>query len=141
MTLQEEIDAILEESRHIPFHIHNGINVLSFDGENSVVEAVLTPNSVNNLGIAHGGLVYSLADVAGGVCAKCLIPPLSVTQSGNLFFLRPGTGNRLIGKGSVVKRGRSFTVVDVNIYDENDVLVAHGTYNYANIHKIPKEEK
>jgi len=138
MTLQEEIDEILEISKHIPFHIHNGINVLSFDGDNSVVEAVLSENSVNNLGIVHGGLISTLADVAGGVCAKCLIPPLSVTQSGNLVFLRPGTGNRLIGKGSIVKRGRSFTIVDVNIYDEQDVLIAHGTYNYANIHKIPK---
>ena len=49
------------------YNKYNHIFVTDVEPESAVVEAELRPESLNLLGMAHGGFVYSMCDVAAGV--------------------------------------------------------------------------
>lgn len=126
MTKQEMIDIM---NGNKSFNNHNGIVIVDFDDEYSVIEGKLTPNALNPLGIAHGGFVYSLCDVAAGVL--CRTDPehqTCVTLSGNLNFLRPSRGTKLRAEGRMLKRGRTVCIVETSVYDDSETLTAHGTF-------------
>ena len=55
----------------IPFAGHCGIEALGFSDGRTRLRARARPEHVNNLGIAHGGLICTLLDVAMGTAARC----------------------------------------------------------------------
>jgi len=63
-------------------------------------------------GYYHGGLVATLADVAGGYAAFSLTEPDAsmVTAEFKINFIAPASGERLIARGSVIKPGKTLTV-------------------------------
>ena len=71
------------------YNRHNGITLIEIEEGRSVVEVKLTRDSMNPQGNAHGGLIYSLADTAGGCAALTHGRGLS-TLSGNVNYIRPG---------------------------------------------------
>ena len=52
------------------FNSHNHIVVTEVGDGTSVVEVKLVQESLNPLGMAHGGLIFTLCDVATGVAAR-----------------------------------------------------------------------
>lgn len=46
------------------YNKYNHIFVTDVEPESAVVEAELRPESMNPLGMAHGGFVYSMCDIA-----------------------------------------------------------------------------
>ena len=52
------------------FHRHNGIRLVEAGPGRAVVEAGITRDSLNPMGFIHGGLMFTMADMAAG-CA-CL---------------------------------------------------------------------
>ena len=70
-----------------------------------------------NLGYFHGGAIAALADVCGGFAGWSLQPEgmamLTVEYKTNI--MAPGQGERLIGRGRVIKSGRTLTVSEVEI--------------------------
>ena len=52
------------------FNSHNHIVVTEVGDGTSIVEVKLAPESLNPLGMAHGGLIFTLCDVATGVAAR-----------------------------------------------------------------------
>lgn len=109
------------------YNKYNHIYTTDIGPDFSVVEVELRPESLNPLGMAHGGLVYSLCDVAAGVavgqCAKTF-----VTLSGGLYFMRPSKGKRLRCEGRIIKPGRTVNVVETSVYDCSGTLTARGTF-------------
>ena len=73
------------------YNKYNHIFVTDVEPESAVVEAELRPESMNPLGMAHGGFVYSMCDIAAGVVVSQYAGKF-VTLSGNLYFMRPGKG-------------------------------------------------
>ena len=62
------------------YNKYNHIYTTDIGPDFSVVEAELRPESLNPLGMAHGGFVYSLCDVAAGallrsaaICISCAL--------------------------------------------------------------------
>lgn len=108
------------------FNMHNGIKVTELNDEICVVEGELKPESLNPWGSAHGGFVYSLCDVAAGVAGskgrKC------VTQSGSIYYLRPGVGTKLRAEGKVIKNGKRVVLVETNVFSEDGTHVARGEF-------------
>ena len=76
------------------FNRYNGIRVTAAGEGSGTVETVLSANSMNFWGSAHGGLVYAMCDVAAGVAVMGLSAG-GVTQSGSLYYLRPAVGSKL----------------------------------------------
>lgn len=86
----------------------------------------------NPIGSVHGGVLFAMADTVGGIAATTKGSSCT-TVSGNISYLNPAIGCRkLIGEGRVKKAGHNLAVVDVDIMDENNRIIASSvmTYHY-----------
>ena len=124
MSKQEKLD---ELNARCAYNRHNGIVITDISDGLCVVDGELGPQTMNPLGMAHGGFVYSLCDVAAGALVSQFAPKL-VTLSANMSYLRPSQGTRLRAEGRLVKKGRTVSVVDTFVYDDQDRLTARGTF-------------
>ena len=71
--VQKDLSAFRDPFRYNMFHGFNSNNhiVVTEVGEGtSVVEVEMTQDAMNPLGMAHGGLIFSMCDVATGVAAR-----------------------------------------------------------------------
>src|SRR5215204_5768235 len=89
----------------IPFAGHCGIEPIGFADGRTRLRARARPEHVNNLGIAHGGLICTLLDVAMGTAARCTVGLRVMTLDMQASFLSPGRGEltaegRLVAKAS-----------------------------------------
>ena len=109
------------------FNMHNGIVISDISDELCVVEGELKPQAMNPLGMAHGGFVYTLCDVAAGALVGQNGGEF-VTLSANMSYLRPSQGTRLRAEGRLLKKGRTVCVVDTFVYADQDRLTARGTF-------------
>ena len=124
MTKQEKIDAI---NANCNFNKYNGIRVVELDENFCAVEGELRDEAMNPWGMAHGGFVYSLCDVAAGVVVSHT-GRRGVTLSGNMYYLRPSKGKKLIAEGRIVKDGKTVVLVETNTYNDERVLTARGEF-------------
>lgn len=109
------------------YNKYNHIFVTDVEPESAVVEAELRPESLNPLGMAHGGFVYSMCDVAAGVIIAQYADKF-VTLSGNLCFMRPSKGKKLRCEARIIKRGRTVNVVETSVFDDSGAVTAKGTF-------------
>ncbi|MGG1575041.1 PaaI family thioesterase [Fictibacillus sp. NRS-1165] len=90
----------------------------------------------NSVGVVHGGIISSLADVA--MCNT--IEPNEnnqqkvVTVDLNVSFLKGGTGDYLVAHAQVVKEGRTLTHAECQIFNDQDVMVAKASAVLFNVH-------
>lgn len=136
MTKQEKIAEI--NSRR-GFNMHNGIKVADLEDDHCTIVAELRDEAMNPFGMAHGGFVYSLCDVAAGVVVSergCR----GVTLSGNMYYLRPSTGKMLRAEGKIIKLGKTIAVVETNVYNDEGVQTARGEFQIY-ITQIKKKEE
>lgn len=66
----------------------------------------------------HGGVVGMIADSAGGYAAFTLMPPGAgvLTVEFKINMLAPAKGERLIAVGSVLKPGRTLSIVRADVW-------------------------
>lgn len=113
---------------NLPGYItHNGIEILKNDTDYAEAQVVLTENSMNPMGYAHGGLYFSLADTAAGA-ASWSNGALYVTLNATIDFMIPVQTGKLTAKATAISRSGKICVVNVAIYDDQDQLVNQGTY-------------
>ena len=124
MSKQEKLD---ELNARCAYNRHNGIVITDISDGLCVVDGELGPQTMNPLGMAHGGFVYSLCDVAAGALVRQFEPNF-VTLSASINYLRPSRGTRLRAEGRLVKKGRTVSVVDTFVYDDQNRLTARGTF-------------
>ncbi|MDO4816108.1 MAG: PaaI family thioesterase [Bacillota bacterium] len=110
-----------------PYNKYNGITVTDIGEDNCVVEGELRPEAMNPWGMAHGGFVYSLCDVAAGVVVSRL-NRRGVTLSGNMYYLRPSVGKSLRAEGRIIKDGKTVVLVETNVYNDEGVHTARGEF-------------
>ena len=112
---------------------NNGYTVIKVEEHYCEMEALITDTSKNPFGLAHGGFIFGLADTAAGIAAMT-DERVAVTVNSSIDYLKPGKGDKLIAKASVVKSGKSISVVDVFIYDSGLELISKAvvTYFYMN---------
>ena len=66
----------------------------------------------------HGGVVAMIADSAGGYAAFTLMPPDAgvLTVEFKINMLAPARGERLLAVGSVLKPGRTLSIVRADVW-------------------------
>jgi uncharacterized protein (TIGR00369 family) len=78
----------------------------------------LTPTTMQQYKVVHGGIVAMLADTASGLAAISLLPAadgvLSIEFKINL--LAPSRGERMRSRGRVVKLGRTVALAEADVY-------------------------
>ena len=112
----------LEEAREYmsgdAFAAHCGMQLDELTDEYSVCSMALTGEHLNIHGTVMGGVIFTLADFAFGCLAGQLHRPTMAMQA-SVSFLSAARGKRLIARASCRKSGRSTTVANVDVTDEN----------------------
>jgi 1,4-dihydroxy-2-naphthoyl-CoA hydrolase len=84
-------------------------------------------------GIMHGGALMALADSLGGICAFLNLSEgartATISSSTNMF--RAVTDRHVTAEAAILHAGRSVIVVQTNIYDPDQRLVAQVTQTQA----------
>lgn len=93
----------------------------------------LEPHHMNLVGIAHGGLLGTLADTATGLAFRTVLEPgdTHVTTQLSITFLAPGTGGTVVARGRVVKTGRRFGYAEADVVAGDGALLARAAATFA----------
>ncbi|MDG6939024.1 MAG: PaaI family thioesterase [Nitrososphaerota archaeon] len=107
-----------------------GIHDIQFEDDTSVIRLRLEDKHRNHMGVAHGGLMATLADMAMGAAAHRHAQRPLVTVEMKLSYMRPGFGGSLVAKGRMLKKGEHLLFASCTIYDDKgqEALAALGTY-------------
>lgn len=114
--------AVLEKVFHLaPFINHLGITLT--DCGPGWCEAALTikPEHFQQNGYVHAGVVSTLADHCAGGAAATLIAAgeYVLTAEFKINLLRPAKGERLVCRATVLKPGRTLSVVESEVWAES----------------------
>ena len=96
------------------------------------ISVQLGPRVSQQQGFAHGALAFAIGDSAAGYAALSLLDADSevVTSEMGIHYLAPGTGQRLIARGSVLKPGKRLLVAQADVFavdGDMETLVARLT--------------
>ena len=105
----------------------SNIKVENINQGKMIVE--LTEEHLNPYKMAHGGLIYTLADTAMGI--SLIDIGNFVTVSSNINFLKPAKCKKLISEVEKIKIGQTLAILNCNIYNENHDLIAYVTGTYS----------
>jgi len=129
MTRDERYARMIDYMNTVPdFSFHNGIKIKELKDNYASCSVELTPEVINSQGYAHGGIVFSICDVAAGFAAASIDRRL-VTQGATISYLRPAAlGSTLTAKAEPIKLGKTISVVEVRVTDEQNRLIAQATF-------------
>ncbi|MDR2819164.1 MAG: PaaI family thioesterase [Desulfovibrio sp.] len=88
------------------------------------VSMPLSENIKNGMGVAHGGAIFSLADVAFGAAVNAEAENCVVSLFTTIEFLRPGKTGPLTAEANVTRAGQHVQSYDVKVFDGSGELVA-----------------
>lgn len=119
-----------------------GMTILSY--EEGFCRAVLPVKKefLNPIGCLHGGLLYTVADEAGGFAASRLETEETVTTiSGTMNFFRAALDlAEIYVEARVVKDGKRIAFVESDILSADGTLYARGSFNFARINLTDKQQ-
>ncbi len=106
-----------------------GFRVTEVGSGSAVFEMEAGPQHANPMGTLHGGILCDLADGAMGVAYA------STLEEGETFttlelkinFLKPVWTGRLTATGRLVKAGHTVGLVECDVHDDKDRLVARAS--------------
>ncbi len=106
-----------------------GVEVEEIGGGESVVTMVAEERHSNPMGTIHGGILCDLADAAMGVAFFSTLEPGEsfTTLELKINYLRPFWTGKLIARGKVVHRGTTVGMVECDIFDDQERLVARSS--------------
>jgi uncharacterized protein (TIGR00369 family) len=99
-------------------------------------EIILKKQHQQQIGLVHGGVTATIADVAAGFAGFTLVGEgeHTVTAEIKISYFTKAVGQRLRAVGRVVKAGRSMHFCEADVFCESDgteVLVARATTTMA----------
>ncbi len=106
-----------------------GFTIGSIEPGRVVMEMDAGPQHSSPLGTVHGGILCDLADAAMGMAYAASLDEgeTFTTLELKINFLKPVWSGRLTATGYVVKSGRTVGLVDCDVHDEKQSLVARAS--------------
>ena len=138
MTL-EEIRDYRNKSNPFGVMLHAETVELALGSAKAVMP--ITDEMRNPQGAIHGGVLYTLADLAGGTAAASHGEWIA-TVDADMHYLRPALNlTGLVAEAHEVKYGRRISVYSVEVSDQDGNVLAVGTFTFASLgRKIEKGE-
>jgi len=116
----------------------SSIEIERVNDAEAVVKAKIGKEHLNANGSVQGGMLYTLADFAFALLGNYL-HPYTVTQSGQISYLRPAICDELIATARELERAGHTSVSDVVITDDNGKTVCVCRFS-GFVKEIDKEE-
>lgn len=117
--------------RPMPFVEHVGARVLTCADGASQLELDVAPVHANTHGVAHGGVLFTLADTGMGAALYSVLHDgeWCSTVELKINYFRPVTQGRLACRSQVVHRGRSLASLESTLTVGDQVVAkASGTF-------------
>ena len=128
----EEIQGFFDRS---PFIGSLKLEVLSSDptAQEISVKMPMQPSMERRAGTKqfHGGPIASFVDVVGDFAIGMMVGGGVPTINIRIDYLKPAVGDALVGVARVLRHGRSVAVVDIDVLNEKNSLVAMGRGTYS----------
>lgn len=131
-----EFHKLMDYRNNFPgFTRQMGMKVTEISDGFARVEMDIDEKSANPIGSVHGGVIYALADTAGGVAATTK-GSFVTTVTGNINYLNPAMEvKKLIATTREIKVGKNVLVYDVSITDEKGKSIAEARMTFYSLHK------
>jgi uncharacterized protein (TIGR00369 family) len=128
-TLSEKGAAILRGDLPPVLNTIGGVTAVSIEPGRAVFDLEAAARHHNPMGTLHGGILCDIADAAMGMAYASTLDTgeTFTTLELKINFLKPIWRARLRAEGRVVKRGRTVGLVECDIFDPKDSLVARAT--------------
>ena len=85
---------------------------------------LVSEKMLNFLGLVHGGLLFSLADVAFSVASNMEGPVAYAIDVSGSFFKSAKVGDTLTARATRVHRGKKIGVYRMEIFNNDDLVAA-----------------
>jgi len=127
---------------HIPFVEHLGFELQRLEPGLGEIAIEVRDELTNSWGVAHGGLLMTLMDIAMAHAARSPLEaggevlPGVVTIEMKTSFMRPGEG-RLLGTGRRMHRTASLAFCEASVVDHRGQLVGHSTGTFKYMRGLP----
>ena len=120
---------------HNPFCQRIGISVEELRIGYARTVKTVTGEDTNPLGVPHGGLYFTMADNACGF-AMSTHGFVAVTVNSTFNFMRGAqVGDRLTAEAVEVKGGKTISVYEARVTNQNGDLIASGTFTFFRMEK------
>ena len=106
-----------------------GFTIGSIEPGRVVMEMDAGPQHANPMGTVHGGILCDLADAAMGMAYASTLDEgeTFTTLELKINFLKPVWSGRLTAMGRVIKDGHTVGLVECDVHDDKDRLVARAS--------------
>jgi len=106
-----------------------GFTLTSIEPGSAVVELEATERHANPMGTLHGGVLCDVADAAMGMAWASTLDEgeTFTTLELKINFLKPVWTGRLTATGRVVKGGRTVGLIECDVVDAKERLVARAS--------------
>ena len=106
-----------------------GFTIGSIEPGRVVMEMDAGPQHANPMGTVHGGILCDLADAAMGMAYASTLDEgeTFTTLELKINFLKPVWTGQLTATGRIVKGGRTVGLVECDVHDDKDRLVARAS--------------
>jgi uncharacterized protein (TIGR00369 family) len=117
------------ETPHPPVATLIGFRLVSIEPGQAAVEFEAGERHANPMGILHGGVLCDVADAAMGMAYASTLDEgeTFTTLELKINFLKPVQNARLRASSRVVKRGQTIGLVECDVTDEQQQLVARAS--------------
>ncbi len=135
-TMLNHVKKMIESGRPpMPIASLLGFNIKSVQLGEAVIEFTMTEDHTNAMGTLHGGVFCTIADTAMGVAFFTMLEKgetLSTLEL-KINYLKPVWKGKLVAVGKVVKKGNLTGLVECDIFDEKEQLVARASSTYMTL--------
>ena len=111
-----------------------GVRFLALDRGFCRLGLTVQPHMVNFQGYPHGGVIFSLADIAFGAACNSHGEPAVALNMTISFLTAVPAGSRLVAEAREIKQGRRAGFYQVNVTSEVGTLVAQV---HCVAHRVP----
>jgi len=130
----EQVQAIFDASPFLGFLQLRAV-ALDHDAGTLTVTMPMRPELERRLGTAqfHGGPIAAFIDIVGDFAVGMTVGGGVPTINLRIDYLKPAVGTLLTGTARVRRTGRTVALVDVDVHDEKQSLVAVGRGTYSSL--------
>jgi uncharacterized protein (TIGR00369 family) len=128
----EQVQAIFDASPFLGFLQLRAV-ALDHDAGTLTVTMPMRPELERRIGTAqfHGGPIAAFIDIVGDFAVGMTVGGGVPTINLRIDYLKPAVGTLLTGTARVRRMGRTVALVDVDVHDEKQSVIAVGRGTYS----------
>ena len=117
---------LVEKVQNLTFHRFIGLTITGYGNGYCSIRVPVSENVLNPCGVVHGGIIYSLCDVAAYIAASTTLADdqLAVTSDINASLLSAAMQGSLRVEANVIKVGKRICYLEARVTDTEGNLIA-----------------